>query len=84
MFNFTGSYILNDLTPSTQYSVYIRAVRLVGVKILEGSQSSNIIVTTKTLFTAGTVDQCYRSTVLLYVLTCVIVLLLIMVVILCP
>ena len=55
MFNFTGSYILNDLTPSTQYSVYIRAVRLVGVKILEGSQSSNIIVTTKTLSTAGMV-----------------------------
>ena len=49
MLNFNGSYILNDLTPSTQYSIYVTAVRLVGddQTILKGKNST--IATAKTL-----------------------------------
>ena len=41
MYNFTGSYVLEDLTPSTQYNIYVTAVRLIGEKneILEGNIS---------------------------------------------
>ena len=41
MYNFTGSYVLDDLTPSTQYSIYVRAVRLIGEnnETLEGNIS---------------------------------------------
>ena len=41
MYNFTGSYVLEDLTPSTQYSIYVRAVRLIGEsnETLEGNIS---------------------------------------------
>ena len=48
MLNFTGSYILNDLTPSTQYSIYVTAVRLVGANetILEGKNSTTATVKT--------------------------------------
>ena len=51
MFNFTGSYILEDLTPSTQYNIYVRAVRLIGEsdEILEGYISNTVSV--KFLFT---------------------------------
>ena len=38
VYDFTGSYVLEDLTPSTQYNIYVRAVRLIGEnnEILEG------------------------------------------------
>ena len=49
MFNFTCVYILEDLTPSTQYSIHVTAVRLIGDEILEGN--SSITVSAKTLFT---------------------------------
>ena len=49
MLNFTCVYILEDLTPSTQYSIHVTAVRLIGNKILEGN--SSITVSGKTLFT---------------------------------
>ena len=47
VFNFTGSYILEDLTPSTQYSIHVTAVRLIGDEILEGN--SSITVSARTL-----------------------------------
>jgi len=49
VFNFTGTYILNNLKPSTQYNIYVRAVRLIGVneEILEGN--SSVMATAKTL-----------------------------------
>ena len=51
MYNFTCLYILEDLTPSTQYSIHVRAVRLIGEsdEILEGYSSNTVNV--KTLFT---------------------------------
>ena len=51
MHNFTGSYVLEDLTPSTQYNIYVRAVRLIGDsnEILKGYISNTVIV--KDLFT---------------------------------
>ena len=51
MYNFTGSYVLEDLTPSTQYNIYVRAVRLIGEsdEILEGYISNTVSV--KILFT---------------------------------
>ena len=41
MHNFTGSYILEDLTPSTHYNIYVRAVKLIGEnnETLEGNIS---------------------------------------------
>ena len=45
--NFTGSYVLINLTPSTQYSVHVITVRLIG--ILKGYRSA--IATAKTLST---------------------------------
>ena len=49
VFNFTCVYILKNLTPSTQYSIHVRAVKLIGNKILEGNGS--VTVSAKTLFT---------------------------------
>ena len=49
VFNFTCVYILEDLTPSTQYSIHVTAVRLIGDEILEGN--SSVTVSAKTLFT---------------------------------
>ena len=46
MYNFIGSYILEDLAPSTQYSIRVTAVRLIGDEILEGSSSITVSVTT--------------------------------------
>ena len=46
VYNFTGSYILEDLTPSTQYSIHVTAVRLIGDKILEGNSSITVSATT--------------------------------------
>ena len=42
VFSFTGFYILNNLTPSTQYNVYVRAVRLIGIthKLLGSSSAT--------------------------------------------
>ena len=53
--NFTGLYILSNLIPLTQYSIYIRAVKYIGVNygILEGN--SSLIATAKTL--ASTIVQ---------------------------
>ena len=50
MFDFTGSYILEDLTPSTQYNISVRAVRLIGEndEILEGYISNTVSSFTKT------------------------------------
>jgi len=48
VFNFTGTYILNNLTPSTQYSIYVRAVRIIEVtQMLEGN--SSVMATAKTM-----------------------------------
>ena len=49
--NFTGSYVLINLTPSTQYSVHVITVRLIGEtnEILKGYRS--VIATAKTLST---------------------------------
>ena len=48
VFNFTGSYILENLMPSTQYSLNIIAVRLIGVnrEVLEGDNSITVTATT--------------------------------------
>ena len=51
VYNFIGLYILEDLTPSTQYSIYVTAVRLIGDEILEGS--SSVTVSAMTLFTSA-------------------------------
>jgi len=42
--NFTGNYTLNNLTPYTEYSVYVTAVRLIGNtgRSLEGEKSDTI------------------------------------------
>ena len=50
--NFTGLYILSNLIPSTQYSIYIKAVKYIGVTygILEGN--SSLIAIAKTLSSA--------------------------------
>ena len=47
--NFTGTYTLDNLTPYTEYSVYVTAVRLIGDtgRLLEGSKS--ITITQRTL-----------------------------------
>jgi len=47
--NFTGNYTLDNLTPYTEYSVYVTAVRLIGTtgRSLEGEKSRT--VTTRTL-----------------------------------
>lgn len=49
VFNFDGLYILKNLSPSTQYSLYVKAVRLIGVneEMVEGN--SSVIVTAATL-----------------------------------
>ena len=49
--NFTGSYVLKNLTSSTQYSIYVSAVRFIGEnnEILKGSRS--IVTAAKTLST---------------------------------
>ena len=49
MLNFTGSYVLTNLTPSTQYSVHVITVRVIGEtnEILKGYRS--VIATAKTL-----------------------------------
>ena len=47
VFNFTGSYILKDLIPSTQYSIHVTAVRLIDDNMLEGN--SSITVNARTL-----------------------------------
>ena len=51
MYNFTGLYILSNLVPSIQYSVYIKAVKYIGVTygVLEGN--SSLKATAKTLST---------------------------------
>ena len=59
VFNFTCVYILKNLTPSTQYSIHVRAVKLIGDIILEGNNS--ITVGAKTLFTR-TAQGSYIST----------------------
>ena len=48
VFNFNGSYILKNLSPSTQYILYVTAVRLIGVnkKIVEGNSSITVTATT--------------------------------------
>lgn len=48
VFNFTGSYILTNLMPSTQYGIYVSAVRLIGVnkEILEGNSTMTVTATT--------------------------------------
>ena len=51
VYNFIGLYILEDLTPSTQYSIHVTAVRLIGNDILEGN--SSITVSVMTLFTSA-------------------------------
>ena len=42
--NFTGSYTLDNLTPYTEYSVYVTAVRLIGDtnRSLEGNRSRTV------------------------------------------
>ena len=47
--NFTGTYTLDNLTPYTEYSVYVTAVRLIGdaSRPLEGNKSK--MVTGRTL-----------------------------------
>ena len=47
MLNFTNSYILGDLTPSTQYSIRVTAIKLIG-ETLEGN--SSVTVSANTLF----------------------------------
>ena len=59
MFDFTCVYILEDLTPSTQYSIHVTAVRLIGDEILEGN--SSIKVSAKTL-SSRTVQGMYIAT----------------------
>ena len=51
--NFTGTYTLDNLTPYTEYSVYVTAVRLIGDtgRLLEGMKS--VIVTKRTLTGSG-------------------------------
>ena len=51
--NFTGTYILDNLTPYTEYIVYVTVVRLIGDagKLLEGMKS--VIVTKRTLTGSG-------------------------------
>ena len=48
VFNFSGSYILQNLLPSTQYSLYVTAVRLIGVneEIVEGNSSAIVTAVT--------------------------------------
>ena len=48
VYNFNGSYILRDLMPSTKYSLFVRAVTLIGnnEKILEGNSSVTVTATT--------------------------------------
>ena len=46
MYSFNGSYILEDLTPSTQYNIHVTAVRLIGDVILEGKSSVTVSVMT--------------------------------------
>ena len=52
--NFTGLYILSDLIPSTQYNIYIKAAKYIGIThgILEGN--SSLIITAKTLSSTST------------------------------
>ena len=47
--NFTGTYTLDNLTPYTEYSVYVTAVRSIGDtgRVLEGMRS--IPITQRTL-----------------------------------
>jgi len=47
--NFTGNYILDNLRPYTEYSVYVTAIRLIGTtgRLLEGEKGE--IVTARTL-----------------------------------
>ena len=42
---FTGTYTLDNLTPYTEYSVYVTAVRLIGnsSRALEGNKSRTVI-----------------------------------------
>ena len=62
MFNFSCSYILTNLTPSTQYGVYVIAVRLIGKsEILEGSRS--ITATAKTLSTNTVQGKCTHNSI---------------------
>ena len=74
MLYFTGSYILKNLTSSTRYSIYVRAVRFIGEsnEILEGSKS--VTATTKTLSTTNVqgniikfITSTYTDLLLLYV-----------------
>ena len=46
--NFNGTYILDNLTPYTEYSVYVTAVRLIGDtgRPLEGMKTTILIKTT--------------------------------------
>ena len=46
VYNFTGSYILKGLTPSTQYNIHVTAVRLIGNDMLEGNSSITVSATT--------------------------------------
>ena len=45
VFNFTGTYTLDNLTPYTEYSVYVTAVRLIGDtgRRLEGMKTVTLI-----------------------------------------
>ena len=42
--NFTGTYTLDNLTPYTEYSVYVTAVRLIGdtSRVLEGMKTTTL------------------------------------------
>ena len=48
VFNFTGSYVLINLTPSTSYRIHVRAVKLIGInnETLESTSSMTITITT--------------------------------------
>ena len=43
--NFTGTYTLDNLTPYTEYSVYVTAIRLIGEtdRSLEGMKTATLI-----------------------------------------
>ena len=49
VFNFTGSYVLTNLTPSTQYRIHVRSVRFTGINNETLESISSMTVNAATL-----------------------------------
>ena len=49
VFNFTGSYVLTNLTPSTQYRIHVRSVRFTGINNETLESISSVTINTATL-----------------------------------